>query len=66
MTQLPVVRITLARDPLAKTANYTSLFLSDTNRSPYTAASRLARRRNWMPLPTTPPPALSSSLIRKT
>jgi hypothetical protein len=38
MSRLPVARITLARDPAATTADYKSLFLSDTNRSPYTAS----------------------------
>ncbi|CAN5174253.1 nitroreductase family protein [soil metagenome] len=38
MRELPVARITLARDPSAVTDDYDSLFLSDTNRSPYTEA----------------------------
>jgi hypothetical protein len=38
MSQRPVARITLARDPSATTDDYASLFMSDTNRSPYTAA----------------------------
>jgi hypothetical protein len=39
MNTLPVARITLARDPSAQTADYASLYLSDTNRAPYTAAA---------------------------
>ena len=42
MSQLPVARITLSKDSSAKTADYTSLFLSDTNRSPYTDAALTA------------------------
>lgn len=38
MSELPVARITLAKDPTATTGDYASLSLSDTNRSPYTAA----------------------------
>lgn len=38
MSALPVARITLAKDSSATTTDYTSLFLSDTNRAPYTAA----------------------------
>lgn len=38
MTELPVARITLAQDSSAQTDDYASLFLSDTNRSPYTSA----------------------------
>jgi hypothetical protein len=38
MSQLPVARVTLAKDSSATTADYASLFLSDTNRAPYTAA----------------------------
>jgi hypothetical protein len=38
MRQFPVARITLAKDSSATTDDYASLFLSDTNRSPYTAA----------------------------
>jgi len=38
MSELPVARITLAKDSSAKSDDYASLFLSDTNRSPYTAA----------------------------
>jgi hypothetical protein len=39
MSELPVARITLAKDTSATTDDYASLFRSDTNRSPYTAAS---------------------------
>ena len=39
MSSLPVARITLAKDASATTADYSSLFLSDTNRSPYAAAA---------------------------
>jgi len=38
MSQLPVARITLAKDSSATTADYASLYLSDTNRAPYSAA----------------------------
>ncbi|MGC5223877.1 Acg family FMN-binding oxidoreductase [Micromonospora sp. DT81.3] len=38
MSALPVARVTLVKDPSAATQDYASLFLSDTNRSPYTAA----------------------------
>ncbi|MBK4347075.1 Acg family FMN-binding oxidoreductase [Lacisediminihabitans changchengi] len=38
MSELPVARVTLAKDSDAKTDDYASLFLSDTNRSPYTSA----------------------------
>lgn len=38
MSALPVARITLAKDPSAATDDYDSLFVSDTNRSPYTEA----------------------------
>ncbi|MFB2557414.1 Acg family FMN-binding oxidoreductase [Herbiconiux liangxiaofengii] len=37
MRELPVARITLAPDATAETSDYGSLFLSDTNRAPYTA-----------------------------
>jgi hypothetical protein len=38
MSKLPVAKVTLAKDSSATTADYASLFLSDTNRAPYTAA----------------------------
>jgi hypothetical protein len=38
MSELPVARITLAKDSSVTTDDYASLFLSDTNRSPYAAA----------------------------
>jgi hypothetical protein len=38
MSALPVARITLLGDSAATTEDYASLFLSDTNRSPYTEA----------------------------
>ncbi|MFM9921272.1 Acg family FMN-binding oxidoreductase [Lacisediminihabitans sp. H27-G8] len=38
MSEHPVARITLAKDPSTKTDDYASLFLSDTNRSPYSDA----------------------------
>ena len=38
MSQLPVAKVTLAKDASATTADYASLFLSDTNRAPYTAS----------------------------
>jgi len=38
MSERPVARITLAKDASAKTTDYRSIFRSDTNRSPYTAA----------------------------
>jgi hypothetical protein len=37
MSRLPVAMVTLAKDSTATTADYASLFLSDTNRAPYTA-----------------------------
>jgi hypothetical protein len=39
MSTKPVARITLAKDPSVTTRDYPSLFLSDTNRSPYTSAA---------------------------
>ena len=39
MSKLPVARITLAKDSSVKASDYKSLFLSDTNRSPYTATA---------------------------
>jgi hypothetical protein len=38
MSTLPVAKVTLARDPSATTADFASLFRSDTNRGPYTDA----------------------------
>ncbi|TFB96778.1 hypothetical protein E3O42_16705 [Cryobacterium adonitolivorans] len=38
MSQRPVARVTLAKDPSVATEDYSSLFISDTNRAPYTAA----------------------------
>ncbi|WP_130176767.1 hypothetical protein [Cryobacterium sp. SO1] len=38
MSQQPVARVTLAKDSSVATEDYPSLFLSDTNRAPYTAA----------------------------
>jgi hypothetical protein len=38
MSRMPVARVTLAKDASATTADYESLFLSDTNRGPYTDA----------------------------
>ncbi|TFD86466.1 hypothetical protein E3T61_16290 [Cryobacterium lactosi] len=38
MSQQPVARVTLAKDSSVATDDYSSLFLSDTNRAPYTAA----------------------------
>jgi hypothetical protein len=38
MSELPVARITLAKDAAVSSDDDASLFLSDTNRSPYTAA----------------------------
>jgi hypothetical protein len=37
MSEMPVARITLAKDASASTDDYASLFLSDTNRAPYAA-----------------------------
>jgi hypothetical protein len=42
MSLLPVARVTVTKDPSASTADYASLFRSDTNRSPY-AATPLTR-----------------------
>ncbi len=39
MATLPVAKITLAKDPAVAAPDYAALFLSDTNRSPYTAAT---------------------------
>lgn len=38
MSQRPVARVTLVKDSSVATEDYSSLFLSDTNRAPYTAA----------------------------
>ena len=38
MSAVPVARVTLSEDPSASTDDYAALFMSDTNRSPYTAA----------------------------
>jgi len=38
MSQMPVAKVTLAKDSSATTADYASLYLSDTNRAPYTSA----------------------------
>ncbi|MFJ2370417.1 Acg family FMN-binding oxidoreductase [Microbacterium sp. NPDC087665] len=38
MSELPVAKITLSDRPSASTDDYDSMFLSDTNRSPYTSA----------------------------
>ncbi|RFA16915.1 hypothetical protein B7R22_02000 [Subtercola boreus] len=38
MNALPVAEVSLTKDPSASTADYASLFLSDTNRAPYTDA----------------------------
>ncbi len=45
MDTLPVARITLAKDTGAHTADYASLFLSDTNRAPYTSKSVTAAQQ---------------------
>jgi hypothetical protein len=39
MSKLPVAKITLARDSSVSTPDFNSLFLSDTNRAPYTSAA---------------------------
>lgn len=39
MSKLPVAKVTLAKDSSATTADYASLFESDTNRAPYSAAA---------------------------
>jgi hypothetical protein len=46
MSRLPVAMVTLAKDSTATTADYASLFLSDTNRAPYAATPLTATQRS--------------------
>lgn len=48
MKRLPVARITLEKDATATTDDYASLFLSDTNRSPYTSARLTSRQEKGL------------------
>lgn len=45
MATQPVARVTLTNDSGTRTSEYNSLFLSDTNRNPYTAVSVTASQR---------------------
>jgi hypothetical protein len=46
MNTLPVARITLAKDSSAHTADYASLYLSDTNRAPYESKALTASQQS--------------------
>ena len=48
MSRLPVARVTLTKGPSTTTDDYASLFLSDTNRGPYTAAPLTAAQTDGL------------------
>jgi len=65
MSDLPVARITLAKDSAATTDDYASLYLSDTNRSPYTGARLSAAQTSTLTALADDSPATLSILRDK-